>query len=269
MKLFDTHCHLDDSVYDGDMEAVIQRARLAGVEAMMIAGINAESSRKAVSIAEWKPEIYASVGIHPHDARDCREESLEFLRGLTGSGKVRAWGEVGLDFNRMHSSGADQERWLIRQLEIAGDLNLPVIFHERDSKGRFLEILRGSWGKGKRGVVHCFSGNERELGQYLSMGLYIGITGILTVKGRGAQLRELLRYVPLEHIVVETDAPYLTPVPEKNQTKRNEPAFVRSVFLKLAEVRQENPETLAETIWENSCRLFGINPETRTKGLNC
>jgi TatD DNase family protein len=266
MKLFDTHCHLDDEVYDIDIEAVIKRAHIAGVEAMMIAGINQDSSRKALSMAESRPEIYASVGIHPHDARDCCGKVLESLRVLAGSPKVRAWGEIGLDFNRMHSSREDQERCLRSQLEIAGELNLPVIFHERDSKGRFLEILHGSWEKGRRGVVHCFSGNGKELEQYLSMGLFIGITGIITIEGRGARLRELVRLIPVECIVVETDAPYLTPAPERNQTKRNEPAFVKSVFLKLAAVRQEDPGILAEVIWKNSRRLFGLDRGTRAEG---
>jgi TatD DNase family protein len=266
MKLFDTHCHLDDEVYDIDIEAVIKRAHMAGIETMMIAGINQDSSGKAVSMAESRSGIYASVGIHPHDARDCCGKVLEFLRVLAGSPKVRAWGEIGLDFNRMHSSREDQERCLMSQLEIASELKLPVIFHERDSNGRFLEILHGSWGKGRSGVVHCFSGTEKELEQYLSMGLFIGITGIITIEGRGARLRELVRLIPVERIVVETDAPYLTPAPERNRTKRNEPAFVKSVFFKLAAVRQEDPEILADVVWENSCRLFGPDLETRAEG---
>lgn len=156
----------------------------------------------------------------------------------------------------MFSPREDQERCLRRQLEIADDLDLPLIFHERDSEGRFLEMLRERYPNGREGVVHCFSGTEAEMFAYLDLGLHIGITGILTVKGRGAELREMAPKIPADRILVETDAPYLTPVPERNKHLRNEPAFVRTTLLRLADVREEEPEALAETVWENTCRLF-------------
>ena len=140
-------------------------------------------------------------------------------------------------------------------------MGLPLIFHERDSQGRLLALLKKYPRRERNGVVHCFSGNKQELEQYLEMGFYIGITGILTLTDRGAGLRELSRSIPPERLVVETDAPYLTPAPEKNRTRRNEPAFVRSVLLKLAEVRGDDPEKLALTVWENSCRLYHIETE--------
>jgi TatD DNase family protein len=149
--------------------------------------------------------------------------------------------------------------WLIRQLEVAADLNLPVLFNERDRNGRLIEILKTVQKTLPAGVIHCFSGNKTEMQQYLDLGLYIGITGILTVKGRGADLRKLVPLIPANRLLIETDAPYLIPVPERNQTRRNEPAFVRTVMLKLAEVRNENPENLSTKIWGNTCRLFGID----------
>ena len=158
----------------------------------------------------------------------------------------------------MYSPRQDQEKWFIRQLEIARELDLPLIFHERDSKGRFFEILSSHCPPDLKGVVHCFSGNRNELERYLDFGLYIGITGILTIKTRGAELRRLVTGIPAERLLVETDAPYLTPAPEKNRTRRNEPAFVKSVLLKLAQVRDEGPEDLAEIIWTNTCSLYGI-----------
>jgi TatD DNase family protein len=259
MKLFDSHCHLDDRAFDGDLDAVIQRMRAAGVAAAMIAGTNRRRSAQAVSIAESFAGCYASVGIHPHAAKDCSEATLSFFKKLAQSPKVIAWGEIGLDFNRMFSPQKDQETWLIRQLEVAANLNLPVIFHERDSNGRLIEILKNHRQTLQAGVIHCFSGNKTELQQYLDLGLYIGITGILTVRGRGADLRKLVPIIPANRLLIETDAPYLVPVPERNQTRRNEPAFVRTVMLKLAEVRNENPEDLSTKIWENTCRLFGID----------
>ncbi len=258
MKLFDSHCHLDDRAFENDKDEVLQHAAGSGVAAFMSVGISKNSSRQAVSLAESTDPVYASVGIHPHVVKDCSESTLDFLCDLAGSKKVRAWGEIGLDFNRMYSPRRDQEKWFIRQLETSGDLNLPTIFHERDSNGRLFEILKSHFKAGRKGVVHCFSGNEEEMKQYLDLGLHIGITGILTIKGRGKDLRKLVQLLPVERILIETDAPYLTPAPEKNHTRRNEPAFVKSVLLKLAEVRKEDPEYLADRIWENTCRLYDI-----------
>ncbi len=261
MILFDSHCHLNDKAYDTDTDAVIERARQNAVTAMMVVGITEKTSRQAVSIAAAHAGCYASVGVHPHDAEKCTEKSLEKLRQLASDPVVRAWGETGLDFNRMYSPKEIQEKWFVRQVEIAGELKLPLIFHERDSGGRFHELLNAHLATEQTGVVHCFSGNDRELEQYLDMGFYIGITGILTIKSRGVDLRRLALKIPEDRLLVETDAPYLTPAPEKNQTRRNEPAFVKSVLLKLAEVRQTDPEQLAAAVWENTCRLFKINEE--------
>jgi TatD DNase family protein len=258
MKLFDSHCHLDDKTYTRDLGSVIERARSAGVARLMTIGVNGITSARAVELAESHPEIYASVGVHPHDAGNCRESVTEDLLKLAENPKVRAWGEIGLDFNRMYSTRDDQEKWFSKQLELAGSLDLPMIFHERDSNGRFLEILKNHSASKLNGVVHCFSGDHNELEQYLGLGLYIGITGILTIKGRGARLRKLAAVIPPDRLLVETDAPYLVPAPEKNHHRRNEPAFVTSIMLKLAEVKQENPEQLAEIIWENTCRLYGL-----------
>ena len=258
MKLFDSHCHLDDRSYNKDFEKVLQNAREAGVEKMMVVGITQRSCRLAVEIAEANPGIYASVGIHPHDVKDCTEEVLNHLRNHAKSKKVRAWGETGLDFNRMFSPRALQEKWFVRQLELADELGLPLIFHERDSKGRFIEMLKSDFKPGSKGIVHCFSGNRRELFEYLSMGLYIGITGIVTIENRGAELRKLVTEIPSDKLLIETDAPYLTPAPEKNRFRRNEPAFVRSVLVKIARIRGEDPESLASVIWNNTHEIYGI-----------
>ncbi|CAB1063745.1 Uncharacterized metal-dependent hydrolase YcfH [Olavius sp. associated proteobacterium Delta 1] len=258
MKIFDSHCHLDDKSYAKDLDAVIERARNAGVTRMMTIGVNKRTSVLAVSLAQSHTGIYASVGVHPHDVKNCSDFTIQDLTNLAKNKKVRAWGEIGLDFNRMYSPRQDQEKWFEKQLEIADKLDLPMIFHERDSNGRFLEILKNHKSTAMKGVVHCFSGNRNELDQYLSLGLHIGITGILTIKSRGAQLRELVPAIPADRLLVETDAPYLVPTPEKNRIRRNEPAFVKSVLLKLAEVRIEDPEELAQIVWQNTCRLYGL-----------
>jgi TatD DNase family protein len=258
MKIFDSHCHLDDKLYDHDLHRVMDRAENAGIAALMIVGINRKTSEKAVSMAEATPWFYASVGVHPHDAKHCGQATIDFLRNLAKRKKVHAWGEIGLDFNRMYSARKDQEKCFISQLQAGSELNLPLIFHERDSKGRFIEILRSHLEQPAKGVVHCFSGTREEMEQYLDFGLHIGITGILTVKGRGKKLRSLVPLIPENRLVIETDAPYLTPVPERNKHRRNEPAFVKSVLFKLAQVRKQDPEYLAKTLWDNTCRLFNI-----------
>jgi TatD DNase family protein len=260
VRLFDSHCHLDDRAFDKDLNDIIHRMHDAGVASAMTIGTTLDRCIKGVAIAESIPGVYASVGIHPHDAKSCDEDALKMLKDLANRPGVRAWGEIGLDFNRMFSPRNVQEKWLIRQLEISGALNLPVIFHERDSNGRLIDILKTHFTTGRKGVVHCFSGSEDELKQYLDLGLFIGITGILTIKGRGADLRKMAPSIPVDRILIETDAPYLTPTPERNHTQRNEPAFVRSVLMKLAEVRQEDPVPLSETLWNNTCQLYGIEP---------
>ncbi len=258
MRLFDSHCHLDDASYDRDRRDVLERARSAGVEAIMMVGIDIPRSRKAVSLAETHDGIFAAVGVHPHDASQCSEAVLAELRQMAAHPRVMAWGETGLDFNRMYSPREVQEKWFRRQIEIAIERDLPLIFHERDSGGRFLEILR-EFGR-LRGVVHCFSGNRDELAAYLEMGLHIGITGIITMQARGRELRAMIAGIPESRLLVETDAPYLTPAPERNRHRRNEPAFVRSTLLKVAEVREIKPEAMAAAVWDNTCRLYGIKP---------
>lgn len=258
MNLFDSHCHLDDPSYQSDLDAVLDRARAAGVSRMMAIGVTLETSRRAVELARARPGVCASVGVHPHDAHECSDAVLDRLIALSRCPEVRAWGEAGLDFNRMHSPREEQEKWFVSQLETAAELGLPMIFHERDSQGRFLELLQACPPPPGGAVIHCFSGTRGELARYLDMGYYIGITGIVTLKERGEPLRRMTPLIPADRLLVETDAPYLTPEPERRRFRRNEPAFVRSVLLKLAEVRREDPAELARTVFANACRLYRI-----------
>ena len=223
MKLFDSHCHLDDKQYNRDFKSVLKRADAAGVKCMLTVGVGHKGSSQAVSIAESNPGVYASIGVHPHYARQCGTATVDFLIKLAANANVKAWGEIGLDFNRMYSPREDQERWFIKQLEVADEINLPTIFHERDSQGRFFKILKANTQKKRKGVVHCFSGNNRELEQYLELGLCIGVTGIVTMKQRGAELRSMIPSIPVDRLVIETDAPYLTPAPEKNAPAATNP----------------------------------------------
>lgn len=260
MILFDSHSHLDDKSYDTDRDDVILRAAQARVKEIMVVGIDLDSSRKAVEIAQKYPNIITSVGCHPHYAKNCSKDTIHALIGLARTQPcVKAWGETGLDFNRMFSPRTDQETCLIRQLEAAGDLDLPLIFHERDTGGRFYELVKAHGPRTRKGVVHCFSGTKQEMVKYLDLGYHIGITGILTIKKRGAYLRSIVPMIPDDRLLIETDCPYLTPAPQKNKVRRNEPGFVKSVLLKLAEVRQTDPEQLSEIIYKNTKRFYGTD----------
>ncbi len=261
MKIFDTHCHLDDACYEKDIEEVIKRAEQNDIYRFMTVGTNKNTSYAGVKLSEKIEGCFASVGVHPHDAKSCSDEVINFLKNISKHKKVKAWGEIGLDFNRMFSPDKIQEKWFIKQIEAAKEALLPVIFHERDSNKKFYEILKTDFNHNEKGVVHCFSGDEDELEKYLDMGLYIGITGIVTILKRGERLRRLVSIIPDNLILIETDAPYLTPAPEKNKNRRNEPAFVKSVLLKLAEIKNIEPEILSETIWQNSCNFFDIKED--------
>lgn len=259
MILFDSHAHIDDKSYTRDLDDVIERAKKEQVQGIMVAGTNFSTSLKAIRIAEKHSLVITSVGIHPHDAKQCSKKDIEALIELARNNDcVKAWGETGLDFNRMFSPQKDQENCFIQQLEAAGLLDLPLIFHERDSDGRFYELIKSHGPLTRKGVVHCFSGTKKELFNYLDLGYFIGITGILTIEKRGEDLRRMVPLIPEDRILIETDAPYLTPAPQKNKVRRNEPAFVKSVLLRLAEVRGTDPDELSKTIFKNTQRLYGL-----------
>jgi len=264
MILFDSHSHIDDKIYDHDLQDVIGRAEDENLYGIMIVGIDINTSLKAVKIADTYKNIITSVGIHPHDAKHCSKKTVDTLISIAKENScVKAWGETGLDYNRMFSPAIDQEACFTTQLGIAGNLDLPLIFHERDSKGRFYDILKSEGPKSRKGVIHCFSGTKEELFKYLDLGYYIGITGILTIKKRGEYLRSIAPLIPEDRLLIETDAPYLTPAPQKNRIRRNEPSFVKSVLVRLAEIRNADPEKLSQAIFNNTKKLY--NFELRTQ----
>jgi len=262
MILFDSHCHIDDQCFDDDRKGVIDRAWNENLKGIMIVGVNINTSLKAIKIANENKNMYASVGMHPHDAKDCSQKNMKTLMGLAKENScVKAWGETGLDYNRMFSPATDQEECFKTQMEAAGKLDLPLIFHERDSNGRFYDLLKAHGPKTRKGVVHCFSGTKEEMFKYLDLGYHIGITGILTIKKRGEYLRSIAPLIPEDRILIETDAPYLTPAPQKNKVRRNEPSFVKSVLLRLAKIKNTDPELLSQTIFNNTRAFYNIDEE--------
>lgn len=255
--LIDTHCHLDFGEFDADREEVIRRAKEAGVEYIINVGSSLENSRAAAELSKKFPAVFASAGIHPHDAKDFSPAAFNEIRKLAKTNnRVIAIGEVGLDFYRNLSPKEVQEEAFRQFIRLAKELNLPLIFHCRDAKEEFLRILTEENFSGMRGVVHCFSGDEVFLKQCLDLGLYISFTCNITYK-KADNLRALVKNMPLNRLLLETDAPYLSP--EGFRGKRNEPLQIKLLAEHIAKIRGANFGEIAQTTTENTKRLFGID----------
>jgi TatD DNase family protein len=255
MTLVDSHCHLDDPQFDSDREAVIDRALAAGVELMMAigAGSGPPDLEAGIRLAEAHASIYATVGVHPHDASKAEEGTWRRLAELLSHPKVLAIGEIGLDYYYDNSPREQQRAVFAEQLRIARDAGKPVVIHTRDAWEDTIGLLHKHWGAGSPGgIMHCFSGGPEEAEQALAMGFSLGFGGVVTFP-KAHRVREAALSTPSDRLVVETDAPYLAPVPKRG--KRNEPAFVVETARKLAELRHEQLEHLAAATTENFRRL--------------
>jgi TatD DNase family protein len=260
--IIDTHCHLADRKLDVDLEGVLRRAAEAGIGAMVSIGAisSIETDRRTVEIAEAHPHIYAAIGVHPHDAKDCDAERLNALRELAQSKKVVAIGESGLDFHYMHSPVEAQEAALRRQLELAAEFELPIVIHCRNAEDRMVAIVREVGMPSRGGVIHCFTGNRDAAREFVALGFHISFSGIVTFRN-AREVQDAAPTVPDDRVMVETDAPYLAPEPYRG--KRNEPAFVRRTLEVLAKLRGIEAEGLAAITSENARRLFGLEERNR------
>jgi TatD DNase family protein len=255
--LIDSHAHIQGKEYAGEVEAVIARAGEVGVEKIIAVGGAGDmsSNTEAVALAKTFPDIYATVGMHPHDAKDVGADELKKLKDLAAAPKVIAVGETGLDYYYDHSPREVQRRVFAEFIHLARETGLPIVVHERDAAQDVADLLRTE-GAGKlRGAIHCFTGDYEAACTYLDLGFYISFTGIITFKNAGP-LREVVRKVPLERMLVETDSPYLTPVPHRG--KRNEPAYVRYVAETVASIMGLSLEEVARVTTENVRELFGV-----------
>jgi TatD DNase family protein len=260
--LVDTHCHLDFNSFDSDRPQVIQRAREAGVNRILNPGINLESSRKAIELAESQPEVYTAVGVHPNDALGWQEDTLASLRLLAGNAKVVAIGEIGLDYYRDRAPRDLQRQIFREQLSLAAELGLPVIIHNRDATGDLLEILADWYSSllasdsllaGRPGVLHSYSEGVEPARDAMAMNFFIGFTGPVTFR-KAPELQRVAEAIPVERVLVETDAPFLAPHPYRG--KRNEPAFVRLVAAKIAELHNISYDSIVSHTTANASRLF-------------
>ncbi len=253
--LTDSHAHLDMKVFDEDREKVIQDAMANGVSRIITVGIDLDSSTKALDLAKRYPSVFATVGCHPHDADQCSGEALKRMADLTSDPKIVAWGEIGLDFYREYSSSENQVRIFKQQLGMAEDLGLPVIIHDRDAHEQIFAILKKMGQREKPGVIHCFSGNRELADAFLALGFYISIPGTVTYK-KASVVKEVAASIPLERMLVETDAPFLAPTPSRG--KRNEPAFVVHTAREIARLRNMPFEEVAIQTSTNARDLFGL-----------
>jgi TatD DNase family protein len=256
MVLIDTHCHLTfEPLVDG-VEAVLERSREAGVAGWITVGTSLEDSRKAVALAAQHESMYATVGIHPHDAKEAGEQALDEIKELARADGVVAIGETGLDFHYNFSKQPDQKRVFVAHLEIARELDLPVIIHSRNAFDETIEIL-DRHGAGLRGVVfHCFGGSADQANLLLERGYYISFTGVVTFKN-AETARQAAKAVPLDRLMVETDCPYMSPVPMRKQ-KPNEPALMVHTARLLAELKGVSPDEFGQASTDTARRFFGL-----------
>jgi TatD DNase family protein len=257
-RLVDTHCHLDLDSYRDDLATVLNRASSFGVSRIVTVGIDLESSRRAVSLADSNPGISAAVGVHPHHAATCGADDLVELEALSRHPKVVALGEIGLDLHYDFSPFKQQLECFSRQLELARNLRLPVIIHDREAHKEVLEILQGAGSLPGGGVMHCFSGDSVLAEKVMALGYYISIPGVVTFS-KAIMLQEAVRQVPLDRLLLETDGPYLAPEPRRG--RRNEPALLLFTAARVAELKEISLDDLAEATSANAARLFNLSPD--------
>ena len=253
IMLFDTHAHLDDPQFDADRQAVVESLKDWGVTRVMNIGANLSTSRAAIALAEEYDFIYATVGVHPSDTVGMTDKDLQILRDLASHPKVKAIGEIGLDYHYSDANPEEQKQWLVRQLELARELDLPVVIHDRDSKGECIDILRQAGIH--RGVMHCFSGSAETARQLVAMGFMISFTGVLTFKNARRAV-EACAAVPLERMMIKTDCPYMAPEPHRGE--RNFSGYVKFVAEKMAEIKGIPFEELTHITYANANKFYGI-----------
>ncbi|MCI8638145.1 MAG: TatD family hydrolase [Coprococcus sp.] len=257
--IFDTHAHYDDKQFDKDREELLESMPRLGVGTIVNVGASFEGCQKAVELAERFPHVYAAVGIHPDEVGALDEEKIVELKKLCTAEKVVAVGEIGLDYHWDIEPREVQKKWFIRQLDLARETTLPVLVHSRDAAADTLAVMQ-EYGRGLGGVIHCF-GYSKELAiEYVKMGFYIGVGGVVTFKN-SRKLREVVEAVPLTSILLETDCPYLAPEPFRG--KRNQSSYLSYVVEKIAEIKEVTPEEVIDVTEKNAKIMYrcqGHNP---------
>jgi len=258
MRLVDSHCHLTDTQFDEDRTALLTRARQAGIERFITIGATGEfwHNEKAVALTQKHPDVFATVGVHPHNAETITPETYAQLRRLAQEPKVVGLGETGLDFYYEYSPREAQQRHFRAFIQLALELDLPLSMHVREAYAEAADILRQEGGGRVRGVMHCFTGTAPEAEVLLALGLSLSFSGIVTFKN-AQDLRAVVPLVPMDRLLIETDCPYLAPVPYRG--RRNEPAYVSQVAATIAQLKAVSLEEVAQATWRNTARLFRLD----------
>ncbi len=262
--MIDIGVNLTNSRFDKDRDELIIRAKSAGINAMLVTGTNISESKKAVCFSEQYPNyLYSTAGVHPHDADNVSDHYLQDIRKLAENNTVKAIGECGLDFNRNFSAPKQQEKVFAEQISLASELQLPLFLHQRDAFPAWFQLLSPYLNSVPAMVSHCFTGSGDELEQCLSVGMYIGITGWVCDERRGKSLQELIPSIPLNRLMIETDAPYLTPrtIRPKPKSSRNEPSYLPYVVQKLAELYQCSEQEIISASSENAWKVFNLGEQ--------
>ena len=251
--IFDTHAHYDDKAFDEDREALLESLPSQGVARVVNIGASLASCRRTVELTEAYDYIYGAIGVHPSETGELDEEGFGQLREMCGAEKCLAIGEIGLDYYWKEPEREIQKKWFLRQLHLAKKTGLPVVIHSRDAARDTVDILEAEKGGETGGVIHCYSYTKETARRFLDMGFFFGIGGVLTFQN-ARKLREAVEYIPLDRIVLETDSPYLAPVPYRG--KRNSSLHLPYVIQALAQVKGISEEEARRAAWENSLKLY-------------
>lgn len=253
--MIDSHAHYNDEQFDHDRDEIIRRAVESGVTHIINAGSNISSSRMSIELSKRHEAVFAAVGVHPHEASSCGEDTIETLKTLASAPKVAAIGEIGLDYHYDYSPRETQREWFAKQLELALELNMPVIIHDREAHRDVLDAVKAFKSDGIRGVFHCFSGGVEMAREVLNLGFHIGIGGPLTFRN-AKKPAEVIRFAPMDRILIETDCPYLAPEPYRG--KRNWSGYLPAVIEKIASIKDIDYNEVERLTAENAISLFNL-----------
>lgn len=255
--IFETHAHYDDKAFDKDREELLNSLPAHGIGRVVNVGSSLAGCRKTIELMEQYPYLYGALGVHPCDTEELNEETFAWLGRQCGLEKCVAVGEIGLDYHWDNPERPIQKKWFERQLELARQVRLPVVIHSREAAKDTIDLMTALHAEEMGGVIHCFSYTKECARIFLNMGFFIGVGGVLTYKN-AQKLKEALEYIPMDRIVLETDSPYLTPVP--NRGKRNSSLNLPFVVQALGELKQLPPKEVERITWENACRLYRLEP---------
>ena len=253
--IFETHAHYDDQAFDRDRDSLLRSMEAHGIEKIINVGASLRGVRDTVTLTEQYPFVYGAVGIHPDEVGELTEDHMEWVRGLCEKEKIVAVGEIGLDYYWDKENHEVQKKWFVRQMDLAKETGLPIIVHSRDAAKDTLDIMKAERADRLQGVIHCYSYSREQAREYMNMGYFLGIGGVVTFKN-GKKLKEVVEYAPLDYLLLETDAPYLAPEPYRG--KRNCSLYLTYVAQAIGEIKGVDYQTVIEVTRRNAERLFRL-----------